>query len=90
MFAFHPELFESKATAQEALEAAGVTWFVDYSSCDLLHDEYGLEVDGIRSQQIAREVLTILRHTFPEWGQSSIWYKDRRPGCWCVAHAKYR
>lgn len=42
MFVFHPELFDAKARAQEALADAGINWLADYSSCDLLHEEYGL------------------------------------------------
>jgi hypothetical protein len=49
-FLFFPELFEERGKAAELLDIGGFTWFTDYSSIDLLHEEYGLEVCGIKEE----------------------------------------
>ena len=90
MFVFHPELFDAKAKAQEALENSGIMWFGDYSSCGVLHEEYGVEVEGMRDPETAREVLRILQKTFPQWKLGSIWYRHYRDNYWCAALCKLR
>ena len=45
---FHPELFEHKARALEHLEDAGFIWLSDFTTIDLLHQDYGIEVCGIK------------------------------------------
>src|SRR5438552_12616949 len=47
LFAFHPELFEHRTLALEALAAHDLHWFEHFGSVDLLHDLFGLEVCGI-------------------------------------------
>ena len=90
MFVFHPELFDAKTRAQEALTDGGIMWLTDYSSCDLLHEEYGLEVEGLPDEKTAREALQILRRTFPEWKLGTIWYRDYLDTRWCTALCKLR
>ena len=90
MLAFHPELFDAKAKAQQALENAGFRWLSDYSTCDVLHDEYGLEVEGLADQKAAQEVRRVLRRTFPQWKLSCIWYRETCDARWCVSLSKLR
>ncbi len=66
-FVFHPELFERRSELSCRLAAADLLWFRDYSSVDLLHEEYGLEVCGIRDASESRRVLAIMRELFPDW-----------------------
>lgn len=81
-FNFHPELFEQKMEAGEALAEADINAFSDYSSIDIEHDAYGLEVDGIISQAIARRVTQVLQKKFPSWRYIETW-KDNSIGI-CV------
>ena len=73
---FCPELFEHRARAIEALEANHILWMVHYGSVDLRHDDYGLEVCGIRSKEDATRVGRMLRRTFPMWKRGGMWYVD--------------
>src|SRR5207302_985851 len=83
---FHPELFGQRARASELLEAAGFTWFSDYSSIDLVQEEYGLEVCGIQKERDARRIQGVLERGFPHWHYVGICPHDsgREPG-WTVA-----
>ncbi|MDB6021488.1 MAG: hypothetical protein JWQ04_1345 [Pedosphaera sp.] len=85
-FDFYPELFADRARASEALEEAGYTWFCDYSAIDLLHEEYGLEVCGLQTEQDARAVAEALRDGFPHWHHQNICLheQERDPG-WAVS-----
>jgi hypothetical protein len=75
-FAFHPELFESRALAIEKLAERGYHWLEHYSSVDLIQDEYGLEVCGIQEERDALIVLEILHGLFPEWRYRDHYYHD--------------
>jgi hypothetical protein len=73
-FEFHPELFEHRTLALETLEANDYHWFEHFSSVDLLHDLFGLEVCGIIKESDAKGVLAILQEIFPDWPHSDIHY----------------
>ena len=79
---FHPQLFECKGRASELLDEAGFTWFSDYSSIDLLHEEFGLEVCGIREDSNVEPIAQAMRGGFPHWHYSHVCFKDgeRDPG----------
>ena len=62
---FHPELFECRGRASEILAEAGLGWFSDYRSIDLLHAEYGLEICGIQQETKVEPVVDALRSGFP-------------------------
>lgn len=85
-FDFYPELFADRTRASELLEEAGYTWFSDYSAIDLLHEEYGLEVCGLRNESDARAVAEALRSGFPHWHHQNITVheQERDPG-WAVS-----
>jgi hypothetical protein len=79
---FRPELFECKGRASELLDAAGFAWFSDYGSIDLLHEEHGLEVCGIREDSSVERIAQVMRSGFPHWHYSHVCHKDcgREPG----------
>src|SRR5579872_6389933 len=81
-FEFYPELFEHRNRASELLEAAGYTWFSDYSSIDLLHEEYGLEICGVQNEQDVKLIAEALKQGFPHWHHHKICLHDygRDPG----------
>lgn len=81
---FHPELFDSKARAIEALEKQDIRWVADYTSCDCCHTEYGLELEGFREEQRAVRALQILRIVFPLWRWSNVYYDDHYNRQWVV------
>jgi len=85
-FEFYPELFAARGLAAELLEEAGYTWFGDYSSIDLMHEDYGLEVCGIRTEAGMRRVAETLRRGFPHWHHQNVSFQDhgRDPG-WAVS-----
>jgi hypothetical protein len=85
-FEFYPELFEHRARASELLAAAGYDWFSDYSSIDVLHGEYGLEICGIPQERDARIIAEILGEGFPHWHHQNLCLNEqgREPG-WTVA-----
>ncbi len=85
-FIFYPELFESRNRAIELLEAAGLQWFSDYASIDLLHGEYGLEIGGIQNESDVRIIAEALQDGFPHWHHQNVCVHDhgREPG-WTVA-----
>jgi hypothetical protein len=83
LFSFHPELFELRERVLETLAARGYAWLSDYSSVDLLHDVYGIEVCGIREQCEVARITQLLRELFPDWHHMHSYYKDsstREPG----------
>jgi len=67
-FTFYGDLYEHRAKAVEALSRAGLELFSDYSSVDIEHNLYGLEVGGFNNEELALKALEVLRATFPEWG----------------------
>jgi hypothetical protein len=79
---FRPELFECRSRAIEVLEAAGIVWLSDYSSVDLLHEEYGLEVCGIAQESSVDRVAEAMRTGFPHWHYRGLCHKEggRDPG----------
>lgn len=81
-FVFHPELFEARARASDAIEVAGFSMFSDYSSIDLLHEEYGLEICGIRKEKDVETITKALQLTFPHWHFTGVCFKcgRRDPG----------
>jgi len=85
-FQFHTELFEFRARAMQALSAAGFDWFLDYTSVDLDHERFGIEVCGIQEEPKAEQILSALRPAFPSWGYSEIWeqYSGSRDLGWVV------
>ena len=90
MFAFHSELFEDKARAQAALARAGINWLSDYSNCDILHEEYGLEIEDMAEKVLALRALEILRATFPRWPFTAIWFRGHHGDRWCVSICKLK
>jgi hypothetical protein len=81
-FVFYPELFEQRSKASDLLDGAGINAFSEYSSIDLLHAEYGLEVCGIHEQSNVEPVAEVMQKAFPHWHFNRICYKDygREPG----------
>jgi hypothetical protein len=73
-FAFHPQLFEHRTLALEELGRHGYIWLEHFSSIDLLHDLFGLEVCGIPEQRDAEVMLSILQDLFPDWPHSDLHY----------------
>jgi hypothetical protein len=88
VIAFRPELFEAKARAQEALEQSGLLWLRDYGCCDVLHEEYGVELEGFSDRQTALEALRVLRRSFPSWRFSCVWYRHHMDAKWCCSICK--
>jgi hypothetical protein len=75
-FEFHGELFELRGVVLEALSDNGFVWLSDFSSVDLAHDIYGLEVTGICEQVRAAEIEQLLRGLFPDWRFHRRFYED--------------
>ena len=85
-FELHSELFGHRSRATELLEAAGFTWLCDFSSIDALHEEYGLEICGIRDEACAEAIAGVLRQGFPQWHHQTLGRTEggREPG-WTIA-----
>lgn len=66
-FRFAPELFQARSDVIMQLSSQGFDWLSHYSSVDLLHDSYGIEVGGIHRQEDASAILKILIGMFPDW-----------------------
>jgi hypothetical protein len=83
---FHPELFEYRGRASELLEEAGYSWFSDYKSIDLVHEEFGLEIGGIPNERDVKPILAALKRGFPHWHHTRIGNHEqgREPG-WTLA-----
>ena len=81
-FVFHPELFELRSRASVILDEAGFAWFSHYSSIDLLHSEYGLEVCGIHDESSVDPIATAMQAHFPQWHYHGICHRfcGREPG----------
>jgi hypothetical protein len=75
-FEFYPELMEYRTVAAELLEEAGYTWFQDFSSIEVVHEDYGLEISGIRNELNVRRVLRALQQGFPHWHHHKISQHD--------------
>jgi hypothetical protein len=79
-FQFHPELFDYRQRALDALAAAGFAWLSDFNSVDMMHDVYGLEVCAIRERADARAIEELLHRLFPRWHYRSTYYEDSNAG----------
>lgn len=90
-FSFYPELFDQRADATEVLEDVGIEWLSDYTSIDLLHEEYGLEVCGIQQEDDLDAIADAMREAFPHWHHCRVCYKEgeRDPG-WKFAIHMFR
>lgn len=90
-FVFHPELFEYRSRASDVLSEAGIDGFSHYSSIDLLHEDYGLEVCGIRDGGSVEPVVVTMKDAFPQWHFGGVCCKDcgREPG-WKVSRHMFR
>ena len=75
-FEFHPELFEFRTTAMEALSENGFVWLSDFGSIDLMQDLYGLEVTGIREEADAKAIAALLCKMYPGWRHRRTYYED--------------
>ena len=73
---FHPELFSERTRVMEALSRCGYSWFTHYGSIDLDHEQYGLEVCGIRRERDAIAIDAILRDIYPEWRHGQVFFED--------------
>ncbi len=72
-FAFESVLFDHRAEATDALSRAGYQWLAHFSTIDLMHDVFGIEVCGIAEENDARCIECVLRRTFPSWKHYYIW-----------------
>jgi hypothetical protein len=81
-FTFSPMLFEEKAKASRILEDAGFIWMNNYSSIEILHDTYGLEVCGIRDELEVKRIADAMKKAFPQWHYDHISEQNygREPG----------
>ena len=78
-FAWHPELFEHRARLLQALAAAGLVFGQDFSSVDLLHDEFGLEVCGIAFEKTALFIVNrVMPAAVPDLSVRFHFIRDRR------------
>lgn len=66
-FRFAPELFEVRTAVMERLSEEGFDWLSHYSAVDPIHDEYGIEVCGIHTEEDAVSILKLLQRMFPAW-----------------------
>lgn len=66
-FRFAPELFEARNDVMARLSEEGFDWLSHYSAVDPVHDEYGIEVCGIREHDDAVTILKLLMQMFPHW-----------------------
>lgn len=84
-FEFYPELFGHRNRALELLSEAGYCWFDNFSSIDPVHEEYGLEISGIRNDREVKPILDALRSGFPHWHHHRLCHHEhgREPG-WSV------
>lgn len=73
---FHPELFAQRGRVSDLLSEAGYAGFGDYAAIDLVHEEYGLEVTGIRNEMDARKMLGLLGREFPHWHHRRICFQQ--------------
>lgn len=90
-FSFYPELFDQRADATDVLDEAGIEWLTSYTTIDLLHEEYGLEVCGIQQESDLETIAETLREAFPHWHHSRVCFKkgERDPG-WKFAIYMFR
>jgi Peptidase family M23 len=70
--AYRPQLLELSRNLNCELTAAGYDLMSDYSSVEALHDVYGLEVCGVRSPDVALDIVRLLLRRFPGW--NAAWF----------------
>ena len=75
MFAFYPELFEHRTKAMECLEARGFHWLQDYSSIDMDHEDFSMEICGIADMKKAKKIRRALQPEFIAW-VTRVYLKD--------------
>lgn len=81
-FRFHPELFDARTEVLMLLELDGLELFWDFKAVDVNHEDYGLDVEGITSKDVAKKIAKTLRDWFPKWR----YLRGRRyRGEWCVS-----
>ncbi len=87
-FEFHPELFECRNRASDVLAEAGLVWLSDYGSIDIVHEEYGLEVSGIRQESSINRIAQALQAGFPHWHYFDLCHYEggREPGWTFTIH----
>jgi hypothetical protein len=73
---FHPELFDIRAQVIAKLATAGFLGMTDFSSVDLLHEEFGVEVSGILDLESAKKMQLLLCDLLPDWPYTSAHYID--------------
>ncbi|HUO11073.1 MAG TPA: hypothetical protein VM008_22425 [Phycisphaerae bacterium] len=66
-FCFHPEIFEYKNAAESALAAHGFDCLTHYSAIDLRHEDFGLEVLGIKTEADAIRIARVLKSQLHAW-----------------------
>ncbi len=67
----------------ETLAAQGYKWFTHFSSVDLPHDMFCLEVCAIHEESDAKVIMAILEETFPDLNYTDIYYyKYQRDRGW--------
>ena len=61
-------------------------WFKDFSSIEIVQEDYGLEISGMRNERHGRRVLRALQQGFPHWHHYKVSQQDygREQG-WMVA-----
>lgn len=65
--AYYPELLELCQDLTSELTAAGHEALSDYCSVETLHDVHGIEVCGIRSPEVALDIVRVLLRRFRGW-----------------------
>ena len=75
-FQFHPQLFEERTRVMEALSSAGYEWLSHYSSVDVIHDQHGIEVCGIRDKDDAGSIRALIGRLYPRWHSNKLAFKD--------------
>lgn len=63
-FRFAPELFERRSEALDFLADHGIVWLTDFNSMDVVHDLYGLEIEGISDKETAKKIMSLLDKRF--------------------------
>jgi hypothetical protein len=93
-FRFAPELFQFKADATMLLAEQDLHWLCDYSNIDVVHDLYGLDIEGIPNEITARKIHKYMYEHFQKlWGKGSFkpiqsrTYQDNQG--WTVEVSKY-
>jgi len=90
-FEFHPELLEHRTLAMEGLQRHDFHWLEHFSSVDLLHELFGLEVCGIPEKKDAEAIVGILEALFPDWPHSDVYYYQyERDRGWKAIIFKYQ